>query len=60
MSPWYWYLTGMITTVCGISAIVNALMISGSMKVTLRNPRKTRIHVAYDWSDDSGPISKAS
>jgi F0F1-type ATP synthase membrane subunit c/vacuolar-type H+-ATPase subunit K len=60
MSAWYWYLTGVITSVCGLSAIVNALIISGTMKIAIRNPRKTRLYVAYDWSDDSGELSKVS
>ena len=60
MNSWYWYLTGAITTVCGLSATVNALMIMGVVKITVRNPHKTRVHVVYDWSDHSGEISRVS
>lgn len=56
---WYWYLTGSITTITFISLLVNLAVISGFAKVTLKNPSKEKIHIVYDWQDDSGPISRA-
>lgn len=56
---WYWYLTGVVTTVCGLSVLVNLGIISQFIKIEIRRPVKTRMKVLYDWSDDSGPISRA-
>ena len=57
---WYWYLTGVVTAIGGMSVIVNLLMINGTLKITSVKQRTTRMHMLYDWSNDSGPISRAS
>jgi hypothetical protein len=57
---WYWYITGLITSIVLISVIINLALISGYAKVTLSKPVKEKIHIVYDWQDDSGPISRAS
>lgn len=56
---WYWYLTGLITAVIFISLLINLALISGFAKVTLKNSSKEKIHIVYNWQDDSGPISRA-
>ena len=58
MSAWYWYLTGIITTLCFISAIVNLLIITGALKIQSRRQVREKIHLIYNWADDSGPISR--
>ena len=54
---WYWYITGFVTAVTFISAMINLAVISGWAKVTLNKPAKQKMHIAYNWADDSGPIS---
>jgi hypothetical protein len=56
---WYWYITGFVSAVTLVSVAVNLLVISGFAKVTLNKPVRQKMHVVYDWADDSGPISRA-
>jgi hypothetical protein len=56
---WYWYIIGSVTTITFISIIVNFALISGFAKVTITNPTKEKIHIVYNWENDSGPISRA-
>jgi len=56
---WYWYITGFVSAVTLVSIAVNLLVISGFAKVTLNKPVRQKMHVVYDWADDSGPISRA-
>jgi hypothetical protein len=55
---WYWYITGFVTAVTLASVAINLMVISGWAKVTLNRPARQRMHVIYDWSDDSGPINR--
>jgi len=57
---WYWYITGFVTAITFISFLVNLAVISGYARVTLSRPSDEKIHVMYNWADDSGPISRAS
>lgn len=56
---WYWYLTGVITTMCLGSLLVNIAMITGVLRVESRHQYSEKMQVLYNWADDSGPISRA-
>lgn len=55
---WYWYITGFITAVTLVSVGINIALISGFMRVTISKPVREKMHLLYNWADDSGPISR--
>jgi len=55
---WYWYLTGVITTLCLGSLLVNIAMITGALRIESRTQVSEKMHLLYNWADDSGPISR--
>lgn len=55
---WYWYITGFVTAITFVSLGINIALISGFMRVTLSRTVKEKIHLVYNWADDSGPISR--
>lgn len=55
---WYWYLTGFVTALTFVSLGINIALISGFMRATVTKPTEEKIHLIYNWADDSGPISK--
>ena len=55
---WYWYITGFVTAITFVSLGINIALISGFMRVTLSKKVKEKIHLVYNWANDSGPISR--
>lgn len=55
---WYWYLTGVITTLCLGSLLVNIAMITGALRIESRTQVSEKMQLLYNWADDSGPISR--
>ena len=56
---WYWYLTGIVTSFTCMSLVINYMLISGFMQVTVRRPHKQKLSVLYDWEDHTGPTKRA-
>lgn len=56
---WYWYITGFVTAITFVSLGINIALISGFMRVTMTKQVREKIHLIYNWADDSGPISRA-
>jgi hypothetical protein len=52
---WYWYFTGAITTAGSLSVILNFLLLTDSIKITVNKPVVRRI---YD-QDNSGSYKRA-
>jgi hypothetical protein len=48
---WYWYITGITTTLTFVSFIINYMLITGFMNVTVRKPQKEQLSVVYNWED---------
>ena len=49
---WYWYLTGVVTTICIQSLIVNMAFAKGWLQVVVRRG-KLNVNI-YDWDDSKG------
>ncbi len=49
---WYWYLTGVVTTICIQSLIANILFAKGWLQVVVRRG-EIKVNV-YDWDDSKG------
>lgn len=45
---WYWYITGCVTTLVVCSVLINVALVSEYMKVTIRRPVQTRMHVVFE------------
>lgn len=45
---WYWYFTGLVSGLVVLSVVINLALISGYMKVSIRKPVQTRMHVVFD------------
>jgi hypothetical protein len=54
---WYWYITGITTTLTFVSFVINYMLITGFMNVTVRNPQKEQLAVIYNWEDHTSPTS---
>jgi hypothetical protein len=57
---WYWYISGVISTLLIISALLNFGLVTGWVQ-WIKPESKVKIKPKsnlYDWADDSGPISK--
>ena len=49
---WYWYLTGVVTTICIQSLIVNMAFAKGWLQIVVRRG-KLNVHI-YDFDDSKG------
>jgi hypothetical protein len=49
---WYWYLTGVVTTICIQSLIANIAFTKGWLQVVVRRGQ-IKVNV-YDWDDSKG------
>jgi hypothetical protein len=54
---WYWYLTGVVTTICIQSLIVNMAFAKGWLQVVVRRG-KLKVNV-YNW-DDSKELQRSA
>jgi hypothetical protein len=45
---WYWYFTGLVSGVVVLSVLINVALVSEFMKVSIRRPSRTRMHVIFD------------
>lgn len=45
---WYWYITGCVTTLVVCSVLINVALVSEFMKVSVRRPARTRMHVILE------------
>ena len=45
---WYWYITGLVSSLVVLSIVINVALINEFMVVKVRRPAKTRMHVFYD------------
>ena len=54
---WYWYLTGVVTTICIQSLIVNMAFAKGWLQVVVRR-RQIKVNV-YNW-DDSKELQRSA
>jgi hypothetical protein len=45
---WYWYITGLVSSLVVLSVVINVALINEFMVVKVRRPAKTRMHVFYD------------
>jgi hypothetical protein len=55
---WYWYLTGMVTAFTFLSLVINYMLVTGFMSVTVRRPHKQKLNIVYNWEDHTGPIER--
>jgi hypothetical protein len=56
---WYWYLSGITTTILIQSLLLNVGLARGWVKILNRQPQSPKIEL-YNWEDNSGPISRVS
>lgn len=56
---WYWYFSGIFTTLFIQSVLLNIGLTRGWVKILNRRPQLTTKKL-YNWEDHSGPISRAS
>jgi hypothetical protein len=56
---WYWYITGIVTAFTFMSLIINYMLVSGFMQVTVRRPHKEKMRIVYDWQDHTDPTRRA-
>jgi hypothetical protein len=56
---WYWYLSGITTTILIQSLLLNVGLARGWVKILNRRPQSPKAEL-YNWEDHSGPISRAS
>ena len=56
---WYWYLSGITTTILVQSLLLNVGLTRGWVKILNRRPQSPKIEL-YNWEDNSGPISRVS
>lgn len=59
MATWYWYISGIVTTLFIESVLLNVGQARGWVKFLNRRPKHTATKL-YNWEDHSGPISRAS
>jgi DMSO reductase anchor subunit len=45
---WYWYITGLVSGLVVLSVLINVALVSEYMKVSIRRPSRTRMHVIFD------------
>jgi hypothetical protein len=61
---WYWYLSGVISTLLLVSSLINIGLITGWIHYQRRRPERHLTSVQspklYNQDDPSGPISRAS
>lgn len=48
---WYWYITGITTTLTFVSFAINYMLITGFMNVVVRQPKKEQLSIVYNWED---------
>jgi len=48
---WYWYITGITTTLTFVSFAINYMLITGFMNVVVRRPKKEQLSIVYNWED---------
>jgi hypothetical protein len=56
---WYWYLTGMVTAFTFLSLVINYMLVTGFMTVTVRRPQKEQLSIVYNWEDHTNPTRRA-
>jgi hypothetical protein len=56
---WYWYISGIVTTLFVQSLLLNVGLARGWVKIFNRRPQQQKATL-YNWEDHSGPISKVS
>jgi hypothetical protein len=56
---WYWYLSGVTTTILIQSLLLNLGLANGWVKILNRRPQPPKVEL-YNWEDNSGPISRVS
>ena len=56
---WYWYLSGITTTILIQSLLLNVGLARGWVKILNRRPQSPKVKL-YNWEDNSEPISRVS